>query len=315
MSIFRVEKTKNYTVMSNHHLRDKNLSLKSIGLLSLILSLPDNWNYSQAGLAAICKDGEDSIRNGLKELEQYGYLVRERERDEKGKMKRMVYHIYEVPGGSAAPQNATSNDSNSRSRIAASRRKDALKASHNAYTKTDDPGLKNPSCDIPTLAKNEQLITNKSIKDKPNIEKRMNPSTNLSIEKVDGNERYDCCIQREELRSMIRKNIGYDLFVFKQRAIESKLDQGLIDIHQYDQAMSEHNTKTLDRVIEYVLDVLTSINTEPIKIGNELIDRGVVKSKLLSCGIQAVKRVVLELNTNPAIRNPKKYSISMLYNA
>ena len=72
MSIFRVEKNKNYTVISNYHLRDKNLSLRTIGLLSIILSLPEDWDYSQAGLAAIVKDGVDSVRNGLKELEQYG---------------------------------------------------------------------------------------------------------------------------------------------------------------------------------------------------------------------------------------------------
>jgi predicted transcriptional regulator len=97
MSIFRVEKNANYTVISNYHLRDKNLSLKTIGLLSIILSLPETWDYSQAGLAAICKDGEDSIRSGLKELEKYGYLERERERDDSGRMKGSIYHIYEIP--------------------------------------------------------------------------------------------------------------------------------------------------------------------------------------------------------------------------
>ena len=97
MSIFRVEKNANYTVISNYHLRDKNLSLRTIGLLSLILSLPENWDYSQAGLAAIVKDGEDSVRSGLKELEKFGYLERERERDENGRMKGVVYHIYETP--------------------------------------------------------------------------------------------------------------------------------------------------------------------------------------------------------------------------
>ena len=97
MSVFRVEKNSNYTVISNYHLRDKNLSLRTIGLLSLILSLPDNWDYSQAGLTSIVKDGEDSVRSGLKELEKFGYLERERERDELGHVKGMIYHVYEVP--------------------------------------------------------------------------------------------------------------------------------------------------------------------------------------------------------------------------
>ena len=97
MSIFRIEKNKNYTAMSNYHFQDMNLSLKAIGLLSKMLSLPDNWDYSQAGLAKICKDGEDSIGSALKELEKFGYLVRERTRGPNGRMGGMIYHVYEVP--------------------------------------------------------------------------------------------------------------------------------------------------------------------------------------------------------------------------
>ena len=74
MAVFRVEKTKNYTVMSNHHLRDKSLSLKAKGLLSLMLSLPEDWDYTTKGLARICRDGVDSIRSAVQELEQRGYV-------------------------------------------------------------------------------------------------------------------------------------------------------------------------------------------------------------------------------------------------
>ena len=80
MAVFRVEKTRNYTVMSNHHLRDKSLSLKAKGLLSLMLSLPEDWDYTTKGLARICKDGVDSICATVRELEGAGYIVRERER-------------------------------------------------------------------------------------------------------------------------------------------------------------------------------------------------------------------------------------------
>lgn len=97
MSIFRIEKNKNYTAMSNYHFRDMNLSLKAIGLLSKMLSLPDDWDYSQSGLTKICKDGADSIASALKELEKFGYLIRERERLPNGRMGGMIYHIYEVP--------------------------------------------------------------------------------------------------------------------------------------------------------------------------------------------------------------------------
>lgn len=97
MAVFRVEKSRDYTVMSNHHLKDKNLTLKSKGLLSMMLSLPDEWNYTTRGLAAICKEGVDSIGTALKELETIGYIKRYRLRDEKGKIKDTEYVIYERP--------------------------------------------------------------------------------------------------------------------------------------------------------------------------------------------------------------------------
>lgn len=96
MAVIRVEKTSNYTVMSNHHLRNKNLSLKAKGLISLMLSLPPNWDYSVAGLAAICKEGMTSIRSTLKEMEENRYLVRKRVNSEKGYFV-YEYILYEIP--------------------------------------------------------------------------------------------------------------------------------------------------------------------------------------------------------------------------
>ena len=78
MAVFRIEKTCDYTVMSNHHLRNTALSLKAKGLLSLMLSLPEGWDYTTKGLARICKDGVDSICAGVRELEEQGYVIRER---------------------------------------------------------------------------------------------------------------------------------------------------------------------------------------------------------------------------------------------
>ena len=95
-TIFRVEKTQNYTVMSNHHLRNKEMSLKAKGLLSLILSLPPDWNYSLAGLCAICKESQTAMRSALKELEVHKYLVRRRTKNELGQFEYM-YIVYEIP--------------------------------------------------------------------------------------------------------------------------------------------------------------------------------------------------------------------------
>lgn len=93
MAMFRVEKTKDFTVMSNHHLRNVALSLKAKRLLSLMLSLPENWDYTTKGLARICKDGVDSISAALKELEKHGYLTRQRIRDRHGRLGDIEYMI------------------------------------------------------------------------------------------------------------------------------------------------------------------------------------------------------------------------------
>ena len=97
MAIFRVERTKGYTVMSNCHLRDQNLSLKAKGLLSMMLSLPEDWNFTTKGLAAICKEGTEAIGTGLKELEKAGYIVRRTLRGDHGRITDTEYTIYERP--------------------------------------------------------------------------------------------------------------------------------------------------------------------------------------------------------------------------
>lgn len=97
MAVFRIEKTRDYTVMSNHHLRDMSLSLKAKGLLSLMLSLPENWDYTMKGLARICKDGIDSISGGIRELEEHGYLIRELVRGANGQLGSIEYTILEQP--------------------------------------------------------------------------------------------------------------------------------------------------------------------------------------------------------------------------
>lgn len=97
MSVVRVHKNANFTVMSNYHFKEKKMSLKAKGLLSLMLSLPDDWDYSIAGLATLSKDGKDSIMSALSELEKFGYLARTRLTNDKGQFAGVEYNIYEQP--------------------------------------------------------------------------------------------------------------------------------------------------------------------------------------------------------------------------
>lgn len=97
MSVIRIHKTNNFTVMSNYHFREKGMSLKAKGLLSLMLSLPNDWNYSIAGLVKLSKDGKDSVMTALAELEKFGYLTRQQLFNEKGQFSGVEYHIFEQP--------------------------------------------------------------------------------------------------------------------------------------------------------------------------------------------------------------------------
>lgn len=97
MAVIRVEKRKDYTMMANYHFKDRSLSLKAKGLMSLMLSLPENWDYTVAGLVTLCRDGRDAVQSALKELENAGYLKRERNRNGKGQMAEAIYTLLEKP--------------------------------------------------------------------------------------------------------------------------------------------------------------------------------------------------------------------------
>lgn len=112
MSVFRINKTNNFTIMSNTHFKEKKMSLKAKGLLSLMLSLPDDWDYSIAGLASLSKDGKDSVMSALAELEKFGYLTRTRMVNDKGQFAGVEYNIYENPVA-VEPNEGTENSEKS----------------------------------------------------------------------------------------------------------------------------------------------------------------------------------------------------------
>ena len=135
MAVFRVQRTSDYTVMSNYHLRDRNLTLKSKGLLSMMLSLRDDWNYTTRGLAAISREGVDAIGTALKELELAGYITRRQLRDANGRISDTEYTIYERPQD--VPPDTDSPD-------------------------TENPDMVNPDTDAPYLENPAELNTKKS---------------------------------------------------------------------------------------------------------------------------------------------------------
>ncbi len=152
MSVFRVEKTKGYTVMSNHHLRNHTLSLKAKGLLSQMLSLPDDWDYTLQGLAQINKESIDAIREAVRELERAGYIKRSRERDERGCLRGTVY--------------TRSTSSRMRSQRRKNQRRKSLRWITLEKPALDNPTLEKPMLDKPTLENPMQLNTKSTKKRK-----------------------------------------------------------------------------------------------------------------------------------------------------
>ena len=146
MAVFRVQKTQNYTIMSNHHLRNKALSLKAKGLLSLILSLPDGWVYTIKGLATLNSDGLDSTRAALKNLEDHGYVVRRQLYDKRGRFAKCEYTVYERPQRSSPPTGSPSSEKPT----------------------TDNPSSRNASTVKPTLLNTNEEITEESNTDSIN---------------------------------------------------------------------------------------------------------------------------------------------------
>lgn len=170
MAVFRIEKNKNYTVMSNHHLRDISLSLKAKGLLSLMLSLPDGWDYTLRGLATINKESIDAIRTAVLELEENGYLIRHQGRDPKGKLATIEYTIYEQPQHSTPSLEKPLLDN----------------------PITGNPITEDPILDIPTQLNTKELNTEKQKKDQ-------------SIDPVQG-----LIDETEHCIYLIKENIGYE---------------------------------------------------------------------------------------------------------
>jgi len=189
MAVFRVEKNKGYTVMSNHHLRNKDLTLKAKGLLSQMLSLPENWDYTLQGLSVINREKIDAIREAVKELERAGYIVRSRERDEKGRLRGADYVIYEQPQPPVSDLPTLENPT------------------------LDNPTLEKPTLENPTQLNKELLKTDKLTTDLSNTHQSIYPAETEAAKNPRGKEidRIDKTSAIDVYRDIIKDNIEYDI--------------------------------------------------------------------------------------------------------
>ena len=179
MAVFRVPKIENFTMMSNHHLRNKKLSLKAVGLMSQILSLPDEWDYSLKGLAKLNTDGIDGVRSAVQELEDAGYIIRRQRRDKNGRMAQSEYLVFEIPELSKPALDSPSSEK---------------------------PIPVKPATDVPTSGNPMQINTNQVITHQENTHLNNTPSINHSGTGR-RNDRTDWMDERERYREIIEENI------------------------------------------------------------------------------------------------------------
>ena len=281
MAVFRVERNAGYTVMSNHHLRNKNLTLKAKGLLSQMLSLPEDWDFTLAGLSYINREKIDAIREAIRELEKAGYIVRSRERDEKGRLRGADYVIYEQPQQPTLDLPTLENPT------------------------LDNPTLEKPTLENPTQINKDILNTNLPKKDKsitdlsntdsiPILSPYPSPFGEDAAEPTERKGKEAVTESAVEIyREIIKDNIDYDILLH-----DNKYDKDRID-------------EILDLILETVCTA-----RKALRIAGDDYPAELVKSKFLKLNSSHIEFVLdcMKQNTTK-VRNIKQYLRAVLFNA
>ena len=282
MAVFRVEKNKGYTVMSNHHLRNKELSLKAKGLLSQMLSLPEDWDYTLAGLSLINRESIDAIRTAVWELEKAGYITRRQGRDEKGKMTAIEYTIYEQPQPPALDCPVLENPT------------------------ADNPILENPTTDNPTSENPTQL--NKDISSKEQSITDLSSTHSIPFHSLNPlpYEQDEAAAPPERKRTEAKTNSAIEIY---REIIKENIDY---DILIQDPKMDKDR---LDEIVEIMLETVCTAR-KTIRIAGDDYPAELVKSKFLKLNSSHIEFVLDCMRENTTkVRNIKQYLKAVLFNA
>ena len=276
MAVFRIERTRDYTVMSNHHLRNVALSLKAKGLLSMMLSLPDDWNYTTRGLAKICKEGVDAIGNALRELETAGYIVRHQLRDRQGRISDTEYVIYEQPQPRQAETPGPDTD-----------------VPDTASPDTENPYLDKPDTEKPAELNIEKSNTQKSITHGSSTDSI--PFRETAAARPPERKGRDAMsvTEIENYRELILENIEYDCL--KQR---------------YPLYLDD-----LNEIVELLVETVCA-KRKTTRISGADFPHEIVRSRFLKLDSSHIEFVMdcLQKNTTQ-VRNMKQYLLAVLFNA
>ena len=287
MAVFRVERNTGYTVMSNHHLRNKELSLKAKGLLSQMLSLPEDWDYTLAGLSYINRESIDAIRTAVWELEKAGYITRRQGRDEKGKMTAIEYTIYEQPQPPALDCPVLENPTADKPIL-------------------ENPTPDNPTSENPTQLNKELLKTNLPKKEKLNTDvssthsipfHSLNPLPFAHGEAATPPERKRTEAKSnsavEIYREIIKDNIEYDHLIQNCKIDKDRLDE----------------------IVDLMLETVCTAR-KTIRIAGDDYPAELVKSKFLKLNSSHIEFVLDCMRENTTkVRNIKQYLKAVLFNA
>ena len=287
MAVFRVERTRDYTVMSNHHLRNKELTLKAKGLLSQMLSLPEDWDYTLKGLAAINRESIDAIRTAVLELEQAGYIVRSRVRDERGCLRACDYIVYERPQ-EKPPKPTWENPTLDNPTL--------------VQPTLEKPMLDSPTQENPTQLNKEIQKTNLPKKEKLNTDissthsipfHSLNPSPLEDAAQPPERKRKEATDAYSVYEEIIKDNIEYD-YLIQDRYLDR------------------------DRIEEILALILETVCTKrkTIRIAGDDYPAELVKARFMKLNSEHIRFVLdcMQENTTK-IRNIKQYMKAALFNA
>ena len=283
MAVFRVERNKGYTVMSNHHLRNKELSLKAKGLLSQMLSLPEDWDYTLAGLSFINREKIDAIREAVKELERAGYIVRSRERDEKGRLRGTDYVIFEQP------QTPPVSD---------------LPTLENPTL--DNPTLEKPTQEKPTLENPTQL--NKDILSKEQSITDLSSTDSIPFHSLNPLPfaHGEAATPPERKRTEAKSNSAVEIY---REIIKDNIEY---DILIQDPKMDKDR---LNEIVDLMLETVCTAR-KTIRIAGDDYPAELVKSKFLKLNSSHIEFVLDCMRENTTkVRNIKQYLKAVLFNA
>lgn len=281
MAVFRVERTRDYTVMSNCHLRDKRLSLKAKGLLSQMLSLPEDWDYTLAGLSCINKESKDAIRSAVNELERTGYIQRHQTTDAHGKFSGNEYIIYERPAG--AEKSALSPSI-----------KSSLEKPSSENPTTENPTSGKPLSENPTQLNTKKLKKEELITDEENTDS-IPFGTDKTVEQLPKRKEraYASVNEISAYREVICENIDYECL-----------------LHDY-----PFDKKIIDEIVELMVEVV-SAKREYTRVAGSDFPHELVKSRLLKLDGSHIQFVLSCMKENTTkVKNIKQYLLTVLFNA